>query len=296
METAAITLTRTLAIADEHREAGRADAAALLYGQVLGVMPDNVDALDGLAAVHRSAGRDREAESLLTAAVAVDPRNTDLHAALLDVRAALGPLAALDPPRSFARRVANRLVLPAVEAAATRPRIWKYRALSSCTRLSGRPVTLQPVMFLGPGAIVLGEGVQFGWKRSPFFYTGYCHVEAGTLDARVEVGDRTEFNNNLMIKSEGPGVTVGRDGLFGPNVEIFDTDFHAVAPGERHHGEARRTAVRIGDNVFVGMSVKILKGVVIGADAVIGAGSVVTSSIPGGVIAAGNPARVIRDL
>ena len=54
--------------------------------------------------------------------------------------------------------------------------------------------------------------------------------------------------------------------------------------------------VEIGENVFVGMGVKVLKGVTIGADSVIGAGAVVTSSIPSGVVAAGNPARVIRDL
>ena len=54
--------------------------------------------------------------------------------------------------------------------------------------------------------------------------------------------------------------------------------------------------VEIGENVFMGMSVKVLKGVTIGADSVIGAGSVVTSPIPAGVIAAGNPARVIREL
>jgi maltose O-acetyltransferase len=205
-------------------------------------------------------------------------------------------LARLEPRRSVSRRVANRLTLPLLEAAVQRPRVWKYRALSSCSRVSGTPVALQPVLFVGAGAIVLGDKVLFGWKTSPLFYAGYCHVEAGTCDARIEIGDRTEFNNNLMIKSEGAGITIGRDGLFGPNVEIFDTDFHALAPDRRHDGAARMAPVHIGDNVFVGMSVKILKGVTIGSDSVIGAGSVVTSSIPAGVVAAGNPARVVREL
>jgi acetyltransferase-like isoleucine patch superfamily enzyme len=55
-------------------------------------------------------------------------------------------------------------------------------------------------------------------------------------------------------------------------------------------------AVELGENVFIGDRVLILKGVHVGADSVIGAGSVVTSSIPAGVIAAGTPARVIGDL
>ena len=54
--------------------------------------------------------------------------------------------------------------------------------------------------------------------------------------------------------------------------------------------------VDIAENVFVGMGVKILKGVTIGANSVVGAGTVVSSSIPADVIVAGNPARVVRAL
>jgi maltose O-acetyltransferase len=155
---------------------------------------------------------------------------------------------------------------------------------------------LQPVLFLGPGKVRLGEGVQFGWRASPLFYAGYCHVEVSAPEASIEIGDRTEFNNNLMIKSEGPGVRIGRDGLFGANVEIFDSNFHELDPARRRGGTPKMAAVEIGDNVFVGMGVKILKGVTIGSDSVIGAGAVVTGVIPAGVVAAGNPATVIREL
>jgi galactoside O-acetyltransferase len=184
----------------------------------------------------------------------------------------------------------------ALESLAQQPRIWKYRALSNCHWEGGPLVILQPVLFIGPGAVYLGEGVQFGWKASPLFYTGYCHVEVNSERSRIEVGDRTEFNNNLMIKSEGAGIRIGRDGLFGAHVEIFDSDFHDLHPGRRKGSTQRVASVEIGDNVFVGMGVRILKGASIGSDSVIGAGSVVTGSIPAGVIAAGNPARVIREI
>src|SRR5262249_30609425 len=146
------------------------------------------------------------------------------------------------------------------------------------------------------GRVSLGKGVQFGWKASPLFYSGYCHVEVSRETSLIEVGDRTEFNNNLFIKSEGAGIRVGRDGLFGAGIEIFDSDFHDLDPEHRKDGRARMAPVEIGDNVFVGMGVRILKGVEIGSDSVIGAGSVLTGRIPSGVIAAGNPARVIREL
>jgi maltose O-acetyltransferase len=190
----------------------------------------------------------------------------------------------------------KRYLRATVEGIAQRPRIWKYRVLSSCRRISGSPIVLQPVLFVGPGEVSLGDGVQFGWKASPQFYSGYCHVEVSKEQARIEVGDRTEFNNNLMIKSEGAGIRIGRDGLFGAHIEVFDSDFHELHPARRHAGTPAMAPVEIGDNVFVGMGARILKGATVGSDSVIGAGAVVTGAIPSGVIAAGNPARVIREL
>jgi acetyltransferase-like isoleucine patch superfamily enzyme len=175
-------------------------------------------------------------------------------------------------------------------------RIWKYRALSTCRRVSGSPIVVQPVLFLGPGAIVLGREVEFGWPKSTAFYSGYCHVEAARPEAVVEIGDRVQINNNAFIKSEGPGIRIGADALLGSEVTIYDSDFHDLHPDRRRGGQPRMAPVELGENVFVGDRVVILKGVSIGAHSVIGAGSVVTASIPEGVIAAGNPARVIRSL
>jgi maltose O-acetyltransferase len=200
------------------------------------------------------------------------------------------------PATSAVTGRAKRAIRSLAENASQRPRIWKYRALSTCDWEGGPLKILQPVLFAGPGSVILGEGVQFGWKDSPLFYTGYCHVEVSSPGASIEVGDRTEFNNNLMMKSEGPGIRVGRDGLFGAHVEIFDSNFHDLDPGRRKSGTQSMAPVEIGDNVFVGMGVRILKGATIGSDSVIGAGSVVTGTIPAGVVAAGNPARVIREL
>lgn len=177
-----------------------------------------------------------------------------------------------------------------------RPRVWKYQALSDCRRLSGSPVRLQPVLFMGLGEIIVGNNVEFGWPTSASFYSGYCHVEARTEGSRIEFGDGARVNNSAFIKSEGPGIRIGPRALLGSFVEIFDSDFHELHPDRRHGGEPRTGEVVLENNVFIGDGAKILKGVTIGADSVIGAGSVVTSSIPTGVIAAGNPAHVIREL
>ncbi len=177
-----------------------------------------------------------------------------------------------------------------------RPRILKYRALSTCRRVDGTPVALQPVLLLGSGTIVLGKNVEFGWQRSTSFYTGYCHLEVATGEARIEIGAGAQINNNAFIKSEGPGIQIGANALLGSEVTIYDSDFHDLRPGCRRGGLPSMAAVELADNVFIGDRVLILKGVRIGADSVIGAGSVVTKSIPDGVIAAGNPAKVIGAL
>jgi maltose O-acetyltransferase len=179
---------------------------------------------------------------------------------------------------------------------ATKPRIWKYQVLSTCTRVSGSPVRRQPLLLMGPGRIDIGERVQFGWETSQGFHTGYCHVEASTPGASVQIGDEAEINNDVFIKSEGPGIVIGARALLGSRIVIYDSDFHELDPRRRRGGTPAMGRVELGENAFIGDRVMILKGVTIGADSVVGAGSVVTSSIPSGVIAVGNPARVVREL
>lgn len=176
------------------------------------------------------------------------------------------------------------------------PRIWKYRALSTCRRVTGSGIVHQPVLLLGSGAIVIGRDVRFGWPTSPQFHTGYIHLEASGPDAIIELGDGVELNNNAYLKSEGAGIHIGPRALLGSNVQILDSDFHDLHPDRRRGGRPAMAPVRLGENVFIGDGAKILKGVTIGTDSVVGAGSVVTGSIPAGVIAAGNPARVVREL
>jgi acetyltransferase-like isoleucine patch superfamily enzyme len=175
-------------------------------------------------------------------------------------------------------------------------RIRAYRALWTCPNVSGSPVIRQPVVFYGPGTIVVGKDVEFGWHLSMGFYSGYSHVEAAAPSASIVFGDGAEINNSAMIKSEGAGISIGARALLGSQVVIYDSDFHELDPARRREGTPKMAPVELGENVFIGDRVMILKGSTIGADSVIGAGSVVVGPIPSGVIAAGNPARVVRDL
>jgi acetyltransferase-like isoleucine patch superfamily enzyme len=93
-------------------------------------------------------------------------------------------------------------------------------------------------------------------------------------------------------------IEIGNRVLVGANCVITDTDFHPIGAEDRRNpnGAISTGPVSIGDDVFVGMNSLVLKGVTVGARSVIGAGSVVVADIPQDVVAAGNPARVLRRL
>lgn len=109
----------------------------------------------------------------------------------------------------------------------------------------------------------------------------------------ITVGENFLANNNCTLLDVAP-ITIGDDVLIAPNVGVY-TAGHALDPYLRRELKAEFGAsVVIGDNCWVGANSTILPGVTIGNDVVIGAGSVVTQDIPEGVLAYGNPCRVIR--
>lgn len=116
------------------------------------------------------------------------------------------------------------------------------------------------------------------------------HCEYGF---NIELGERVFFNFNCIILDVCP-VKIGSFSMFGPGVQIL-TPLHPLDAAARRKSEYAKP-ITIGSDVWVGGGALILAGVTIGARAVIGAGSVVTRDIPEGVLAVGNPCRVIRSV
>jgi acetyltransferase-like isoleucine patch superfamily enzyme len=106
--------------------------------------------------------------------------------------------------------------------------------------------------------------------------------------AEIRIGHGTYLNRNTEIVA-AERVTIGRDCKIGRDVLIMDTDQHAL-PGRK----LETSPVVIEDGVWIGARAIVLKGVTIGHDTVVGAGSIVTRSLPPRSVAAGQPARVIR--
>jgi maltose O-acetyltransferase len=103
------------------------------------------------------------------------------------------------------------------------------------------------------------------------------------------------FANWGLISLDVATVTIGDDVQLGPNVQLL-TATHPLEPGPRRAKWEAAEPIVIGDNVWLGGGVIVCPGVRIGADTVVGAGSVVVRDLPAGVVAVGSPARVVRAL
>ncbi len=125
-----------------------------------------------------------------------------------------------------------------------------------------------------------------------------CYIEpplhANWGGRHVHFGNNVYANFNLTLVDD-THIRVGDNVMFGPNVTVA-TAAHPVEPELRRRALQYNVPVRIGNNVWIGAGAIILPGVTIGDDSVIGAGSVVTRDIPSGVVAVGNPCRVMREI
>src|SRR5690606_14965932 len=131
---------------------------------------------------------------------------------------------------------------------------------------------------------LFGSGGDSVWLQPPF----QCDY-----GANIHLGTRVFFNFNCTVLDVCE-VRIGDYTLFGPGVQIL-TPLHPTDARLRRSQEFGKP-VAIGADAWIGGGALILAGVSIGSRTIIGAGSVVTRDIPDGVLAAGNPCRVIREI
>jgi maltose O-acetyltransferase len=127
----------------------------------------------------------------------------------------------------------------------------------------------------------VGSGVVV---RPPFF----CEYGA------VSIGDRTFVNVDAVMLDVAP-IEIGAACQIATRVQLL-TATHPIDPGPRRVGWEYAEPISIADNVWLGGGVIVCPGVTIGQDTVVGAGAVVTRDLPAGVVAAGVPARVLREI
>ena len=122
----------------------------------------------------------------------------------------------------------------------------------------------------------------------------------------IEPDFKCEFGKNITIEDDVyinfgciildcAEVTIGSHTLLGPNVGLYAAN-HSTDATERINGGCYGKPIHIGKNAWLGGDVKVVPGVTIGDNTIIGTGSIVTKDIPSNVIAVGNPCKVIREI
>ncbi len=138
-------------------------------------------------------------------------------------------------------------------------------------------------------SITIGSNCTFnsGSKLNLIGVNKRCTISTIEPDAKIVIKSNCSFSGTAI--SAFKKVELGENVRCGANTFITDSDWHLDDPRSGEPSE-----VIIGDNVWLGLNVVVLKGVHIGENSVIGAGSVVTKDIPSNVIAAGSPCKIIR--
>ena len=151
--------------------------------------------------------------------------------------------------------------------------------------------------YAGKGGIVIGNNVFINSARlaNPIGGDTKTIMFVGR-DAKLVIADGVKISNATFFVRES--ISIGEQTFVGGGTRIYDSDFHSVYPEYRLDGNTHilSAPIVIGKRAFIGSNVQILKGVTIGDECVIGAGSVVTKNIPAGQIWAGNPAKFIKNI
>lgn len=185
-------------------------------------------------------------------------------------------------------------------------------AVARALRAAERALAPAPLCQMGADAHVYPEARIDNLRQDASAITigRFSHVRGRLLvfphGGRIGIGEYCYIGEHTNIWSGG-SVTIGNRVLIAHACNIFDNDTHPMEAAARHthfkhiitSGHPRsidlnESAVAINDDAWIACNVTILKGVTIGARAIVAAGSVVVRDVPAGCLAAGNPARVVR--
>ena len=163
---------------------------------------------------------------------------------------------------------------------------WSVRINSGCNFV-GKAIFRR----IQDSEITIGSNCTFNSSHSSNLIGVYspCIISTIARGARIEIGNNCGFSGTVI--GAALHIKLGNNVRCGANTLVTDSDWHS---DDYRTGEDR--PVIIEDNVWLGYGVKVLKGVHIGKNSLIGANSVVTKDIPANVIAVGNPCKVIKQI
>lgn len=150
------------------------------------------------------------------------------------------------------------------------------------------------------GSMIIGTGFSMNnyMYGNPIGCNQPCTFFVNT-NCKILIGDNVGISQASLLSYDV--IEIGNNVKIGGGVHIYTTDFHSLNPVHRlmtieDFKHRKSSPVIIKNNVFIGARSTILKGVIIGENSIVGAGSIVTKSIPANQIWAGNPAKFIKNV
>jgi acetyltransferase-like isoleucine patch superfamily enzyme len=168
--------------------------------------------------------------------------------------------------------------------------LMRYR----CAQVGKRLWLEGPIPLIGGnGVIRIGDDVRIGAQNA--WMVGFKN----SVDAEIVIGNRVHIGYRNVF-SAAKSIRIGDDTILAPDVQIYDSPTHPLSVSARLRKEPAplldAAPVVVGQNCWIGTGATIMRGVTIGDGSIIGASSLVTRDVPPNSLAAGNPARIIREL
>lgn len=149
------------------------------------------------------------------------------------------------------------------------------------------------VTFQGKGQLIIADNVVFGYNMAGSNDQGII-LQVRFPHSQIIIGENTQIMNGCELFSTS-SINIGKDVLLGAGVKILDSDFHELNPGKRLNS-GPSIPIILQSNCWIGIDSLILKGTEIGENSVVGAKSLVNSSLEPNSVYGGLPARFIKSL
>lgn len=173
--------------------------------------------------------------------------------------------------------------------------ILKYKVVNKNVTIGKAVRFNQRTIFTGCGSSIVKKNVSFGYKYGGHYYKNLTEIQARFHASQIVINENVSFNNANYILA-GNYIEIGSNCKIGARVTMMDFEAHGTLPNEREN-IGKLGEIHIGNNVWIGNDVIILKNVNVGDNSIIAAGSVVkTGNYPSDCIIGGNPAKVIKNI
>lgn len=154
---------------------------------------------------------------------------------------------------------------------------------------------------IGQGALLYNMRIFMRGNNHKLIIGSNCRFNGGDFyfeddDCTVQIGDRTTVESaHFAVTEPGKSITVGSDCMFSNGIELRTGDSHSIIDNTTKLRINYAKDIHVKNHVWIGAKAIILKGVTIGNDSIVGTGSLVTSDVPENCIAAGIPAKVVKE-